>query len=136
MALTPKRTVKVKGHGSGWKWREEEAINFISSLSSDFYINLGNYTHYLTNEFNTNNLTLTDIISIAECATLNNMKENNSIASSINISELLGVVMHRLESDNPHVKQAKDALHSMECILSYSFVSVRPSSGTQFSPEG
>ena len=49
---------------------DEQSLEFINSCNKDFYANLVNYIGYWNNPFVTESFSVLDLISIAECYTI------------------------------------------------------------------
>jgi len=92
-----------------------EIVSFIFSMGKDFYINLPRYTHYNTTGFNSDSLSVLDLLSIAECATLAGVDDNR-----IDINSILGVIAYRLKSTSPELKKkATKLIKEMLCFREY-----------------
>jgi len=91
--------------------------SFLHDIGNDFYINLPRYATYADVKFNTDDLSMTEIVSIAECYVLNGGHESIISRNNIDINILMGVVVNRLLiCDSDLATAAEEIVSDLECF--------------------
>lgn len=116
------KKIKIKKLGSfsdlgRVKRADKEVDDLIKSSITDFYINLPNYKHFIMEGFKSDDLSLVDLVSIAEFSALE-PKNSLFISNDIDVAELMGTVMYRLGdcSDMTTKGRALDFVNSLMCM--------------------
>ncbi len=79
---------------------------FISVMHDDFFIRMDDFNGFHKKPFNTNNLTVLDMVSICESYTLSLKK-----TPPLEVANILAVILYRIQNVG-----GKDGKTSMECI--------------------
>lgn len=95
---------------------QRQAEEFLHDISVDFFIQLPKFKNYVDAGFNSDDLTITAILSITECYALNG-PDKGGIHNTIDISSLLSVVSFRLKKANPETaEQAREIIKDFVCF--------------------
>lgn len=98
---------------------EQEVKEFIDVIKKDFYITLSNYENYKNIHFNTDLLSLTEILSITECYVLDSPKEGyREVTNSLDAEKMLNISLYRIDRcENSKIKV--EALKIVKGLLCY-----------------
>lgn len=72
---------------------EKELKDFLESIRDDFFIKMNDYTGFQNKPFNTDNLTVLDMVCICEIYALSS---TNSVIHPLDVAKILGVVVNRI----------------------------------------
>ena len=93
---------------------DEQSHEFINSCNKDFYANLVNYIGYWNNPFVTESFSVLDLISIAECYTIDTHK--SKLVVPLDIKGIINIVRYRLSLSKKYGDQAQPLLNDMLCV--------------------
>lgn len=98
---------------------EQEVKEFIDVVNKDFYITLSNYANYKNTHFDTDQLSLTEILSIIECYVLNFPKGGyGEVTNFLNGEKMMNISMYRINRcENRKIRQK--ALKIVKGLLCY-----------------
>jgi len=95
---------------------QTQVEELLRNISVDFFVMLPKYKHYVDRGFQTDDLTLSEILSIAECYALNG-PDVGKIHNTLDISFLLSVVAFRLKKANPDTaEKAREVIRELVCF--------------------
>ena len=97
---------------------QRDAEEFLEIIVTDFYVRLPDYAPYVHSGFKTDDLSMTELISIVECYALEGTTPN--IAHTIDIGQVLGVVLFRLSHCPDSIESmVMKELKELSCFLPY-----------------
>ena len=95
---------------------QKQAVAFLNTIGVDFFVRLPKFKDYIDAGFNTDDLTITTILSVAECYALNGPNKGE-IHNTIDVSCLLSVVAFRLKkAEEKTAEKARDIIRDLVCF--------------------
>ena len=92
-----------------------QAKDFIDSINVDFYITILRYEHYWNRPFHTKDLSVLQLLSIAECYLLSKSNNTESIITPLNVNKIMDVVRTRLKMSSKYGTEAEKCIRDMLC---------------------
>ena len=96
-----------------------ECLDFVDSIGRDFYVKLPNYTNHCNRPFNTQDLSMTELISIAECYVIENQIKDmkaTGIKVPLDVTRIIDVVVNRIDRAPVYGYKARAILKGLQCF--------------------